>query len=528
MLLLIALSAIIVPFLMLVILKMPAAKGMTVSAIVVIVLAFFTWGMEGQVILASILQGAHKTLTILWILFGALILLNTLRNTGAITRINQGFQFISADMRVQAVIVAFLFGSLIEGAAGFGTPAMVTGPLMIALGFTPIAAATIALIADSTAVPFGAVGTPVAVGLSNIPGASIPFYDEIAYQITFLDLFAGTFLPFILIGILTSFFGKNKRFKDALPMLPWTLVIGILYTSSAFLYATFFGHEFVSILASLTILLFATVTARKGWLLPKTEWKEAMQAGFKEDRTKSDMGLITAWSPYLVVVGLLLLTRIVPWLNHFALTAIDFSWRGILGIEEIRSNWEFLYSPGTILTVSAFFAFLIQRKSIKTFTGAMKESLGTMKMTSFALLATLAMVQVFSNSGLNASELMSMPQYIAQTFAVNLGFMWIFVAPFLGQLGAFITGSAAVSTLTFSPIQYNVANQIGLDQNIVLASQILGAAAGNMICVHNVVAASAVVELAGKEGEIIRKTLIPAVIYGLLIGIAGFIKVNFL
>lgn len=527
MLLLVALSAIIIPFIMLVALKMPAAKGMSISSVIVILLAFIIWKMEGNVILASILQGGHKTLTILWILFGALVMLNTLRNTGAIARINQGFQFISGDMRVQAIIVAFLFGSLIEGAAGFGTPAMVTGPLMIALGFTPIAAATIALIADSASVSFGAVGTPVAVGLSNIPGADVSLFDEIARQITTLDLFAGTFIPFILIVILTSFFGKKKGLKDGLAMLPWTLFIGITYTLSALLYATLFGHEFVSILAALTGLVIASVTAKKGWLLPKEEWKAAMQEGFKVDTQKSELGLITAWSPYLVVVALLLATRIVPWLNEFTKTAINLSWNGILGIEEIKSGWEFLYSPGTILTISAVFAFIIQRKSVITFTKAAKECVSSMKTTSIALIATLAMVQVFSNSGLNVGDLLSMPQYIAQTFADNLGFIWVFVAPFLGELGAFITGSATVSTLTFSPIQFNVANQIGLDQNIVLALQVMGGAAGNMICVHNVVAASAVVGLVGKEGEIIQKTLLPAIIYGLLCGIAAFVAINF-
>lgn len=525
MLLLVALSAILAPFIMLVLLKMPATKGMSISAIIVILLAFTLWGMEGNVILSSILQGSHKTLTILWILFGALVLLNTLRNTGAITRINQGFQYISGDMRVQAIIVAFLFGSLIEGAAGFGTPAMVTGPLMIALGFRPIAAATIALIADSTAVAFGAVGTPIAVGLSNIPDANRAFFNEIGQTVTLLDLFAGTFIPLILIGILTSFFGKGKGngVKDTLQMVPWTLLIGIVYTGSAYLYSVLFGQEFVSILASLTGLIVAAFTAKKGLLLPKTEWKDAMKEGFQIDTVKSNMGLLSAWSPYLIVVALLLLTRIMPWLNEFTTTVVDLSWKNILGIETIKSDWKFLYSPGTILTISAILAFIIQRKSVQTFTKAAKESFLSMKTTSISLIATLAMVQVFSNSGLNTSELISMPQYIAQAFAESLGSVWIFVAPFLGELGAFITGSATVSTLTFSPIQYSVANEIGLDTTVVLAVQVMGGAAGNMICVHNVVAASAVVGLAGKEGEIIRKTLIPAAIYGLLVGFAGFI-----
>lgn len=521
--LLVALSAIIVPFIMLVLLKMPATKGMFISAVVVIVLAFTLWGMESKVILSSILQGTHKTFTILWILFGALVLLNTLRNTGAITRINQGFQYISADMRVQAIIVAFLFGALIEGAAGFGTPAMVTGPLMIALGFNPIAAATIALVADSSSVMFGAVGTPISVGLSNIPGANGSFFNEIGQRVTLLDLGAGTFIPLILVALLTSFFGKDKSAKDALPMIPWTLLIGIIYTSSAYLYSVLFGQEFVSILAALTGLIVASISAKKGFLLPKTEWRGAMKEGFQIDSTKSSMSLISAWAPYLIVVALLLATRIIPDLKEFTNTAIDFSWVGILGIESIKSDWKFLYSPGTILTTSAIFAFMIQRKPASTFTKAAKESLSSMKTTAISLIATLAMVQVFSNSGLNANNLISMPQFIAETFAENLGFIWIFVAPFLGELGAFITGSATVSTLTFSPIQYNVATQIGLQTDIVLAVQLIGAAAGNMICVHNVVAASAVVGLSGKEGEIIRKTLIPAVIYGLLAGLAGFI-----
>lgn len=526
MLLLISLCAIIAPFVFLVILRMSAAKGMTISSTIVILLALTYWGMEGQVVLASIFQGIHKTLTILWILFGALVLLNTLRNTGAVVRINQGFQSISGDMRVQVIIVAFLFGALIEGAAGFGTPAMVTGPLMLALGFQPIAAATIALIADSSSVMFGAVGTPVAVGLSNINGADTAFFHDIAVTVTSLDLLAGTFIPFILIVVLTIFFGDG--IKDAWSMLPWTLMIGLVYTGSAFLTASIFGHEFVSIIASLLSLVVASLSAKKGFLLPRTEWKGAIRQDFVLSEEKSNMNLLTAWSPYIVVVLLLLVTRIIPALKEFTTKAINFTWSNILGVENITSSWEFLYSPGTILTVSALLSFLFQRKSYKTFVNASKETLSTMKMTAVSLIATLSMVQVFVNSGMNLNDLISMPQYIAESFASSLGSVWIFVAPFLGELGAFITGSATVSTLTFSPIQYSVAETVGLEANIVLALQLIGAAAGNMICVHNVVAASAVVGLSGKEGEIIRKTLGTAVLYGILVGISGYIFINLL
>ncbi|MEQ6376768.1 L-lactate permease [Bacillaceae bacterium S4-13-56] len=528
MLLLTALSAIIAPFIFLVILRMPGKKGMFFSAIIVILLSFLVWDVQTNVVVASIFQGFHKALTILLILFGAIVLLNTLQHTGAVDRINQGFRSISADMRVQVVIVGFLFGSLIEGAAGFGTPAAVTGPLMLALGFTPMAAAAIALIADSTAVSFGAVGTPVQVGLSNIPGADLNFFQEIAIRVTTIDFLGGTLIPFILVSVLTISFGKKKGFSKALQMLPWTLLVGLTYASSAAAYAYFFGPEFVSILASLTGLLVATLTAKKGILLPKEKWTDALSDGFKVTEKKSEMGLFTAWSPYLVVVGLLLLTRIVPTVKNFSMTAIDLSWNNIFSVEGVSSGWQILYSPGTILVLAAIIAVFIQRKSFSNFTKASKESFKSIQNAGITLLSTLALVQVFTNSGMNAADLVSMPQYIAEALADSLGFIWVFVAPFLGELGAFITGSATVSTLTFSPIQYSVANQVGLNTNVILALQVVGGAAGNMICVHNVVAASTVVGLDGKEGDIIRKTLLPAIIYGLLAGFSGFILLMFI
>ncbi|GIO23523.1 L-lactate permease [Oceanobacillus sp. J11TS1] len=523
-----ALSAIIAPFVFLVLLRMSALKGMSLSAVIVIAVAMLFWGVEGNVVLSSVFQGIHKTLTILWILFGALVLLNTLRKTGAVDRINQGFQSISGDMRVQAILVAFLFGGIVEGAAGYGTPAMVTGPLMLALGFRPLAAVTLALIADSTTVAFGAVGTPITVGLSNLAGADKVFFDEVGIKITSMDIFAGTFIPFIVVCILTMFFGEKRGFRYALPMLPWTLLIGVTYTGSAILYAHLLGHEFVALLGSLTALAVATFTAKKGFLIPKTVWKGALQKNFNVNRQKSEMRIVTAWTPYIIVVALLLMTRIIPWLNELTLTLIDFSWRDILGVEGVTSAWEFLYSPGTILTVAAVLSVFLHRKNLRTFGSAVRDSLSTMKITAISLIATLAMVHVFVNSGMNTQNFLSMPEYIANSLASSLGFMWPFVAPFLGELGAFITGSATVSTLTFSPIQYSVASQLGLDVNTVLALQLIGAGAGNMICVHNVVAASAVVELSGKEGDIIRKTLIPAVLYGLTIGLVGFIAFHFM
>jgi lactate permease len=150
-------------------------------------------------------------------------------------------------------------------------------------------------------------------------------------------------------------------------------------------------------------------------------------------------------------------------------------------------------------------------------------SLNTVKKAAFALVPTLALVQIFSNSGMNVSDLESMPVHLATVLGERLHGIWYLLAPFVGELGSFVTGSATVSTLTFSPVQYQIANQYGLNSELVLALQVIGGAAGNMICVHNVVSVSTVVDTEGQEGRIIQKTVLPAILYGLLAGLAALL-----
>lgn len=536
----IALLAVVLPLILLAVFNMPAMKGMAISAAVVSLAGWFFWHIPTNVMLASILQGIHKTFPILWILFGALMVLHVLRHTGAITRINAGFESLSADMRILAVLIAYLFGGLIEGVSGFGTPAMVTAPLLIALGFTPMAAVTLALVADSTSAAYGAVGTPLTVGLSNVaPSNATDFMNEIARSMTTIDLFGGTFMPLMLVILLVTFFNRGKKSaRDWLEMTPWALFIGIAYNGFAWVYAHLIGYEFVSILTPLTLLIIAVITLKTHFLLPKTAftnpWKGANFAGdgVQNDEevnqhASGNMSLLTAWSPYLIVVVLLLLSRTIVWLKDFMNHAIDLGWVNILGIKGISSDWPVLYSPGFILTLAALIALIVQARTIKPFLPAAKTVSASMVSTGITLMVTLIMVQVFSNSGMNTINMPSMPTYIAKTVSEHMAGVWVFVAPFLGELGAFITGSATVSTLTFSPIQADVAATAHLSAPIILALQVIGAAAGNMICVHNIVAASAVVGLAGKEGAILRKTAIPAVVYGLLIGIAGAVMLVF-
>lgn len=518
--LLVSFLPIILPFLFLVVLKKSARLGMSLSFLIVLVLGYLVWDMELLVLSASVLQGIHKAIGILIILFGAIFMMNVLKLNGAIDRINLGFNNLTNDMRIQAIVIAFLFGGLIEGVAGFGTPAVVVAPLLVALGFKPIAAATVALISNSVTVPFAAVGTPVNVGLANVNNTT-EFFNSVARYVTSIEFLAGIFMPTIIVVVLLYFFGEKNEKKDYLEILPWTFFIGLVYTTTAFIIARTLGYEFITIVSVLFTLFIATLSVKFKFLVPKNTWTKAKTS--ESEMRESDMSILKAWSPYVIVIVLLILSRTVEPITYAFKNWIDLSYNNILGVPEIKSSLQFLYSPGFILIFAATISVFIQKSNIKNLQKASVISFHTVKGAALALIPTLAMVQIFSNSGLNASEFVSMPVYLASFLGQHLNGIWIMLASYVGELGSFVTGSATVSALTFSPVQYQIALQYGLNTDLILSLGLLGGAAGNMICVHNVVSVSTVANTEGQEGLIIKKTLIPALLYAFLVGLSAVI-----
>lgn len=530
MLLLVAMSAIIIPLLLLVVFRMPARYGMTIAALSVLSLATIVWQMDSLAIGASILQGIHRALTILWILLGAILLLNTLKVTGSMERIKSGFYTISRDMRVQVVLIGLLFVSLLEGLAGFGAPVAIAAPLLVSLGFRPMAAIVLTLIGDTIAVAFGAVGTPVMVGLSNVPVYAEPgFVSAIAQTITRIDVLIALLLPVVMVATLVFGFGEDKKsrsWREVGEVLPWALLIGGTYALSSVIFSLLLTPEFVSIASASLTLLVAMITAHRNILLSSDASWRTHRVASEKTTTSQRMPLLIAWLPYLFVIAALVATRLVPHVSQLV-SSLDLSWRQILGYENISSVWLILASPGTILAAAAILAFIIRPTSGLKSARSLKETGRMIGISAMALIPTLIMVQIFINSGINSSELASMPEYIARSLAIIFGVNWLLVAPLLGMLGAFITGSSTVSTLTMSPIQYSIALDAGLPTNLVLAQQVSGAAAGNMVAVHNIVAASTVVGIHHQEGHVIRRVA-PAVAIYLALGVVGTLTVYYL
>ena len=534
-----ALTPILAVFILLVLLRLPATTAMPGSLLLTAVVAFFVWKIPVIQIVAASMEGLIIALSIIWIVFGAILLLNTLRNSGAIDAIRAGFMGISMDRRVQLIIIAWLFGAFIEGAAGFGTPAAIGAPLLVALGFPPLSAVTMALIADSSPVSFGAVGTPIIVGVDQGLRQGPAVADQVATSIgsqsmgeylqaitqsaVMIDLFVGTLIPLILVMMLTRFFGENHSWKEGLSIWKFALFAGFSFTVPAFIVATFLGPEFPSIIGGLVGLSIVIPAAKRGFLLPDEPWdfNHVNQTNLKPHHSLS---LGVAWIPYLLVAILLVLTRldflpIKGWLR-----SVKIGWQDILGTE-ISTSFEPLYLPGTIFIVVIVVTIFLHKMTRTAVKNTMMDSIKTMVGTVVALGTAVPMVRIFINSGINGSNLMSMPMELATLVANAVGDAWPLVAPFIGALGSFISGSATFSNMMFSLFQFSVADQLQMNEQLVLSLQVLGANAGNMICVLNVVAAASVVGMVGKEGTIIRMTMGPMLFYAVASGVLGWIAI---
>jgi len=542
----------------LVMLRWPASRAMPIAYVVAAALALFVWQLPIPKILAASVNGLIIAGTLIYIIFGAILLLNTLQQSGAMNTIRQGFSDITPDRRIQVIIIAWLFGTFIEGSAGFGTPAAVAVPLMVGLGFPAMAAVVAGMIIQSTPVSFGAMGTPILVGvntgLSADPGMSAyamelgfseweDFLGFIGTKIAIIHSTAGTFIPLLVTSVMTRFFGANRSFADGFKVWKFAIFAALSMTIPYLIVATFLGPEFPSMFGGMIGLAIVVTAAKNGFLMPdetdkwdfdakenwEDEWSGSMQASDSASADKNSMGLIRAWSPYLFVAGLLVLTRLRA-LNMEAFLRSDhplitWSWTEIFG-SDISASFQPLWSPGTIFIIVSLITILVHGLKSSDYKIAFTSSLKTLVPASTALVFTVPMVQVFINSSGGAAGYEQMPIALAEGVANLAGSAWPFFSTFIGGLGAFVAGSNTVSNMMFSLFQFGVGERILADPTWIVALQAVGGASGNIICVHNVVAASAVAGLIGKEGSVIRKTLLPFLYYALMTGALGYGIVN--
>ena len=549
---LVALLPIVVAMILMVGMRMGAAKAMPLAWLTGAASALLVWGLPTSYIAALTVQGFISAIGVLIIVFGALLILHTLQYSGGMETIQYGMQNVSKDMRVQAIIIGYMFAAFIEGAAGFGTPAALAAPLLLSLGFPPLAAAVICLVFNSFPVTFGAVGTPVIVGFGSALGDLIlaggwetkdAFFKVIGQTVTFMHVPMIFILPIFMLGFITRFFGPNRCWKDGFAAWRFCVFAAISFTVPYLLFAWFVGPEFPSLIGGLIGLGIIVWGAKRGIAMPSdgvwtfgdsSKWESSWtgEIAFSGKTTfTAHMSQFMAWLPYVLIGAILVLTRIsqLPlkaWLNSTATVTVNM---GFLGYPKVAESLKLLYLPGTIpFMLVALITIVLHKMPSGKAAKAWTETLVKMKNPTIALFFAVALVKIFQGSGFNpalaAGEAhpVSMPLVMAKAIADMLGGAWPLFASYVGGLGAFITGSNTVSDMLFGGFQWGVAESLGLSKTVILAAQAAGGAMGNMICIHNIVAVCAVVGLNGREGDILKQTFWPFMLYGVVVGIVAY------
>jgi lactate permease len=542
---LIALLPILTVFLLLVVARRPASQAMPGALAVTMALAWGAWQVPPAYIAASLVQGLVIAAEILFIVFGAILLLNVLQASGAIAVIRQSLLALSPDRRVQMIVIAWLFGSFIEGASGFGTPAVICVPLLVAVGFPAMAAVAAALIIQSTPSTFGAVGTPLVfgmdAGLAGSPAVEaalraenlemIDYLAQVGAKAATFHALLGTFIPLLLVVLITRLFGEEVTRGEGWRLWPFALVAGLAFTVPYALTAVLLGPEFPSMMGGLVGLAIAVTIIRKGWLQPTQPWDFPPEDTWPEVWSGSatpsliappaGMTVAKAWLPYLLLGALLVLSRLNQLPIKGWLQGLRVVWTGILGTTIATSSTPF-YLPATMFLLVVVATYGLHHMKPRDLRWALGRSLPVLQKTALALGAAVLMARVFINSGVNGAGLPSMPLALAEGMSVLAGGTWPLFAAVVGLVGAFVAGSVTVSNMMFSLFQFGVADNIGISAPLILALQTVGASAGNVICVSNIVAAAATVGLLGREGIIIRQ-LLPVVVYYL--GLAGLLGI---
>lgn len=563
---LLAVVPILVALILMVGLRWPSTRAMPLAFITSVILAMLVWKLSALQVGALFIQGTINAIGVLIIVFGAILIYYTLTYSGAMETIQAGMTKVSPDRRVQAIVIGYMFGAFIEGAAGFGTPAALAAPLLLGLGFPPLCAAVMCLVFNSFPVTFGAVGTPVIMGFASlkeigitamakvglapapIPGTEVdgtPFFKLIGETVTLMHGPMAFILPIFMLGFMTRFFGRNKSWKEGFAAWSYCILAGVCFAVPYFLVAWLAGPEVPSLIGGAMGLGLLVWLTKMGVCVPKGNWQFAPQAEWKPSWTgsikasdvteyKEHMSQLMAWMPY-ILCGLILVVTRVPYfgLKQHMVGAVTLPWKDILGVKGVSASIDLLWLPGTIpFILVALITIALHGMSGAKVAGAWKTTCNKMVAPTIALIAAVSMVSIFKGSGMttevlaDGSTMPSMPLAMATICAAATGQAWPALASYIGGLGAFITGSNTVSDMLFANFQWDVAQQLGYNvkQSIaVVAAQGAGGAMGNMICIHNIVAACAVLGMIGREGDILKQTIWPFLLYSIPVGIVACI-----
>ncbi|MCM3114161.1 L-lactate permease [Neobacillus sp. MER 74] len=510
---------------------------------IALVIAIFAYKMPAGMAFMSASQGAvYGILPIGWIIITSVFLYKLTVKTGQFDIIRTSVVSITEDRRLQALLVAFSFGAFLEGAAGFGAPVAISAALLVGLGFNPLYAAGLCLIANTAPVAFGAIGAPI-IAMEGPTGiAATEISKMVGRQLPFLS----AFIPFYLVFIMAGW----KKTKEVMPAI---LVSGVAFAGTQFFTSNFMGPELPDILSAL-VSLFALAVFLKFWK-PKTIFRFSSEQELaatsarklKTQEVKHTGGQIfKAWSPFLLLTAIITLWGIptvkLALTGHYeganailkAVNSIGHALTYIPNVPLINNKiintagapipaiykLELLGAAGTAILIAAILTKFIVGISWKNWAITFGETINELKYPVITIAAVVGFAYVTNASGMSTT--------LGMTLAKTGSLLFPFFSPFLGWLGVFITGSDTSANLLFGNLQKITATSIGMDPVLALAANSSGGVTGKMISPQSIAVACAAVGLAGKESELFRFTIKHSFFLVIIIGIMTFVQSHYL
>ncbi|MDT8854325.1 L-lactate permease [Paracoccaceae bacterium Fryx2] len=423
-----------------------------------------------QAAVGTAAEALHAAATILWIILPALAIYEVQQRSGAIDRIRSLLSGLADDRRILVLLIAWFFGLFMEGAAGFGTPVALGAPLLVGLGFTPVRAVVLALVGHAAGVCFGAAGTPV-LTQATITGVAAA---DIALWAAVLPAAVGIVLILTLL-----------RLADDAPLrradLGWGALAALCFFVPSVALAALVGPELPTLGGALIGCGAFVLVLRR---------RDPSRQTVPLSRTH-----LADLAPYACILGLVLVSRLVPALQE-PLSSLALRWALPGGFS---GAFQPLYHPGTILALGLIAGALATGRG-GYLLPAIAAALHRLLPVGLALLVMLGLARIMVHSGMVVT--------LAEA-AAHAGAAWPLLAPSIGVLGTFVTGSATASNILFSEFQATTATALALPVPVMLAGQTFGAGIGNIVAPHNIIAGCATVGLKGQEGRILSQTLLP-------------------
>lgn len=509
-----ALLPIVFFFAALTVLKMKGYVAGFFTLLISILVAIFAFGMPAGMALSSAVYGfAYGLWPIAWIIVTAVFLYKITVKTGQFDIIRASVISITEDQRLQMILVGFSFGAFLEGAAGFGAPVAITAALLVGLGFNPLYAAGLCLIANTAPVAFGAMGIPIIVA-GQVSGLDAYHIGQVAgRQLPILSII----VPFWLIAMMDGMRGIKQTW-------PAVLVAGVSFAVTQFLTANFIGPELPDVTSALVSLICLSLFLKK-WQPSEIFTFQGMKKPEARKASEYTTGqIVKAWSPFAILtvfVSLWTMKSLKTFLDSFSL--IEIKWPGLHNLVMKAApvvaepapyaavyKLNLLSAVGTSILLAAIVTIILLRmkpaEAVKTFF----ETLHELRFSILSIGLVLGFAFVANYSGLSST--------LALVLA-GTGVAFPFFSPFLGWLGVFLTGSDTSANALFGSLQASTAHQVGISPELAVAANTTGGVTGKMISPQSIAIACAAVGLAGKESDLFRFTVKHSLIFCTFVGI---------